>query len=168
MLPQTPYKGDRADPVPHESINDLAVHPATTQQIFYPTPESRTFTRADAGNAFRAGLLPADKRIPHPELVMVEKMKAAKMTKAEIGQAMQKYSEDEAKAAAEKKRQAKAIEEKTVKVYKGFRWDFRFTDFSLDNTIGKDERSRKAVGVRYGMPHEDRKRGQVKIPTHVD
>lgn len=99
---------------------------------------------------------------------MLEKMKAAKMTKAETAQAMQKYSEEEAKAIAKKKREAKAIEEKTVKVYKGFRWDFRFTDFSLDNTIGKDERSRKAVGVRYGMPHEDRKRGQVKIPTHVD
>jgi len=99
---------------------------------------------------------------------MLEQMKAAKMTKAETSQAVQKYLEEEAKAIEDKKREAKAIEEKTVRVYKGFRWDFKFTDFSLDNTIGKDERSRNAVGARYGMPHEDRKRGQVKIPTRVD
>lgn len=168
MLPQTPYKGERVEPVAHESINDLPVHPYTTQQIFYPASESRTFTREDAGNAFKVGLLPADKRIPHPELVQLEKMKIAKATKDEITNAMIKYSEDEAKAIERKKMAEKAREARDVKVYKGFRWDFKFTDFSQDSTVGRDERSRKGVGARYGMPHEDRKRGQVKIPTSVD
>ena len=46
MLPKTEYSKDTR--TVHESINDLPVHPATTQQIFHPTSESRVFTRADA------------------------------------------------------------------------------------------------------------------------
>lgn len=168
MLPQTQYRGEKVEPQAHESINDLPVHPATTAQIFYPASESRAFTREDAGHAFRPGLLPADRRIPHPELVQLEKMKLNGAPKDEITDAMIKYSADEAKAIEMRKLAQKAREAKEVKVYKGFRWDFKFTDFSLDNTIGSNERSRKAVGARYGMPHEDRKRGQVKIPTSVD
>ena len=75
MLPTTPHidqslpknKGRR--PIVHEPINDLPVHPATRQQLFVPVAESRQFTRVDAGKAFDDKLLPADARIPHPELV---------------------------------------------------------------------------------------------------
>ncbi|EDU39753.1 conserved hypothetical protein [Pyrenophora tritici-repentis Pt-1C-BFP] len=79
MLPTTPFintslpknKGKR--PIPHEPINDLIVHPATRQQLFVPVAESRRFTRVDAGKAFDNNLLPADARIPHPELVHAER-----------------------------------------------------------------------------------------------
>ena len=85
MLPQTPYvrqgKGER--PVPHEPITDLPVHPATRQQLFIPVSESRNFTREDAARAFDDTLLTADKRIPHPELVIVERERLAGISNEE-------------------------------------------------------------------------------------
>ncbi|KAJ5107818.1 hypothetical protein N7456_004493 [Penicillium angulare] len=51
MVPVTPL-AER--PVFHEPINDLPAHPSTGAQIFYPTTESRSFTRIDAGRVFSA------------------------------------------------------------------------------------------------------------------
>ncbi|KAJ5280162.1 hypothetical protein N7478_005534 [Penicillium angulare] len=51
MVPLTPL-AER--PVFHEPINDLPAHPSTGAQIFYPTTESRSFTRIDAGRVFSA------------------------------------------------------------------------------------------------------------------
>jgi len=56
---------------------------------------------------------------------------------------------------------------KKMKTVPGRRWDFVFQDISVD-TVGQDGRSPKGVGWRYGFPHEDRKKGQVKIPTKVE
>lgn len=54
MLPVTPL-AERGQRQPyHEPINDLPAHPATGPQIFYPVPESRAFTRIDAGRVFSA------------------------------------------------------------------------------------------------------------------
>ena len=69
MLPLTPLaeKGERQPW--HEQINDLPAHPATGPQIFYPVPESRSFTRVDAGRVFSAApALENEKResIAHP------------------------------------------------------------------------------------------------------
>ena len=50
---------------------------------------------------------------------------------------------------------------------KSRRWDFNFEDISAEKT-GKDGRGQHAVGLRYGMPLEDRKKGQIKIPTKVE
>ncbi len=44
---------------------------------------------------------------------------------------------------------------------------FRFQDIKVES-VGADGRSRKGVGARYGIPHQDRKIGQIKIPTRVD
>lgn len=53
MLPQTPFDPRNPHLVqPHEPINDLPVHPLTHPQVFYPTSESRHFTRTDAGRVF--------------------------------------------------------------------------------------------------------------------
>lgn len=49
----------------------------------------------------------------------------------------------------------------------GGKWEFRFKDISVQD-VGKDGRSRKGVGFRYGLPAQDRKRGQIKIPTRVE
>lgn len=149
---------------PHESINDLPVHPRTTQQIFYPVSESRAFTRADAGKAFDPTLLPADDRIPHPELITIEKMKK---TTSNLAKFKQDIIDVEQAAAVAKAEELKAIEKKTTRTYAGQKYDFKFQDISVDD-VGRTGRSRRGVGWRYGTPHDDRKPGKVKIPTSID
>lgn len=173
MLPTTPFvdqsapenKGKR--PIPHEPINDLIVHPATRQQLFVPVAESRQFTREDAGKAFDNGLLPADARIPHPELVQAERELAEGLNLRERSKrAADRYQQEtdrKEKAEAAKK----AEEARTRHLIPQRRWDYVFTDVSVENA-GKDGRGTKGVGWRYGFPHEDRKKGQVKIPTKVE
>jgi hypothetical protein len=172
MLPTTPYidpslpenRGKR--PITHEPINDLIVHPATRQQLFVPVAESRKFTREDAGKAFDNNLLPADDRIPHPELVLAERELAAGLSFEERRRlAEERFAAEQAKKKAEEeKRQAELRSLKTVPKR---RWDFVFQDVSVEHA-GKDGRGAKGVGWRYGFPHEDRKKGQVKIPTRVE
>lgn len=52
MVPTTPLAQDGERQQFHEPINDLPAHPTTGPQIFYPVPESRAFTRVDAGRVF--------------------------------------------------------------------------------------------------------------------
>ncbi|KAJ5665553.1 uncharacterized protein N7477_008001 [Penicillium maclennaniae] len=52
MVPTTPLAQDGERQQFHEPINDLPAHPSTGPQIFYPVPESRSFTRVDAGRVF--------------------------------------------------------------------------------------------------------------------
>ncbi|KAF2215137.1 hypothetical protein CERZMDRAFT_109911 [Cercospora zeae-maydis SCOH1-5] len=169
MLPQTPYKPNdpRQQIYEHETINDLPVHPATRQQLFVPVSESRQFTREDAAKAFHDKLLPADKRIPHPELVTLEKEHLAGVDRNKRWANQQQR--DEAARAEKEKAEAKkaAWEERTQRIVSTRRWDFKFQDISSEK-VGKNGRSREGVGARYGMPHEDRKRGMVKIPTSVE
>jgi len=172
MVPTTPYidtsvpenKGKR--PVTHEPINDLIVHPATRQQLFVPVAESRQFTRVDAGKAFDNNLLPADERIPHPELVLAERELNAGLSFQERKKLAEQrlQAEQEKKRAEDAKRLAKLA---ALKVVPKRRWDFVFEDISVEKA-GKDGRGPNGVGWRYGFPHEDRKKGQVKIPTKVD
>ena len=46
------------------------------------------------------------------------------------------------------------------------RSDFRFQDIQVESA-GPRGKSLKGVGVRYGTPHDDRKKGQIKIPRRV-
>lgn len=165
MLPQTPFSPKKI--TPHEPINDLPVHPATRQQIFYPASESRQFTRADAAKVFSPSLLPADDRIPHPELIQLEKDIAADVSREDRLASIRARDEAQRKAKEDQELKRKAWEEKNLNTVAGQRWDFRFQNVSVD-AVGKDGRGRRGVGWRYGMPHEDRKRGQVKIPTSVE
>lgn len=71
----------------------------------------------------------------------------------------QKRADNEARRNADLERRTTVVE--------GKRWDFKFVDCKVEDT-GKDGRRKEAVGWRYGMPHEDRKKGQVKIPTKID
>ncbi|KAF2732623.1 hypothetical protein EJ04DRAFT_496681 [Polyplosphaeria fusca] len=172
MIPTTPYidpsrpenKGKR--PIIHEPINDLPVHPATRQQLFVPVAESYQYTRTDAGKAFDNNLLPADVRIPHPELVQAERELAQGLSFEERRRlATERYAAEKAKKDREEKK--KKAEEAALKRIPQRRWDFVFQDINTER-VGKNERSEKGVGWRYGFPHEDRKKGQVKIPTEVD
>jgi len=167
MLPQTPFNPDSDRPVTaHENINDLPVHPRTRAQIFYPASESRQFTREDAAKAFDEKLLPADKRIPLPMLVELEKWKLEGLPREERSKRQREADEKQRAEQAEKARKQAEWEARTQRVVPGRRWDFKFQDISAEK-VGKDGRGRDAVGYRYGMPHEDRKRGMVKIPTSV-
>lgn len=174
MLPRTEewpkQKFDRRTQKPspikwHEPVNDLPVHPATTQQVFHPVAESRAFTRADAGRAFHPDLLSADERVPHPEMIQIEKFASKFPSTSEINKFKGELAAAE-KEAANLFLERKNKREEKVQVYQGQKYDFRFQDVSVDS-VGKDGRSRGGVGWRYGMPHEDRKPGQVKIPTSV-
>jgi hypothetical protein len=165
MLPKTPYKPDEQNDRPHESINDLPIHAATAPQIFYPTSESRRFTRADAAKVFDEKLLPADDRVPHPELALMYKDLKAGLQKEEVvaRQEARDNAAEKARQAAAARRLKKQGEVKTVDTG---RWQFRFTDVNVDDA-GKDGRGSRGVGWRYGMPLMDRSRGDVKIPTKV-
>ncbi|KAI9812775.1 MAG: hypothetical protein M1827_004531 [Pycnora praestabilis] len=167
MLPQTPYNANA--PSPHESINDLPTHQATVQQIFHPVAESRSFTRADSALVFSPTLLPADQRIPHPELIGLEKERLEGVPREERIRRQRERTAAETKTREEKEARRRAREEKTVKRVRpaGGRWEFRFTDVRVEEA-GRDGRGVRGVGSRYGIPNEDRKRGQVKIPTRVE
>ena len=150
---------------PLEDINEVHIHPRTMQQIFWPAPESQRFTREHAARVFK-GVLPLDKRVQIPELIQLEKdirsgiapYEAAKNFKSTVRQ-----SETET---ANKAQEAARAAEKAVKRVRTERFDMRFQDFDAAQ-VGKDGRLRGAIGARYGVPHYDRAKGQVKIPTSV-
>lgn len=170
MLPKTLYLEDQPDlekqPRSHESINDLPVHRSTGQQIFHPTSESRVFTRQDAAKVFHEQLLPADERVPHPELAILHKEKLQRVMPEERERraALRQQAEDEkTRLAAE----AKAKKEASIKRVDIGKWEYRFTNISVESA-GKDGRGRNGTGWRYGAPHMDRKKGAVRIPTAVE
>ncbi|KAM0715007.1 hypothetical protein Q7P37_009472 [Cladosporium fusiforme] len=166
MLPKTPVPGSGTF-FAHESINDLPVHSATRKQLFYPTSESRHFTREDAAKAFSPTLLPADKRIAHPQLIDLERWNNEGLSRSERNERFAKLDDAAQAAAEEKERKRKEWAERTQRTVQGRRWDFKFQDISAEN-VGKDGRSSQGVGHRYGMPHTERKRGEIKIPLSVE
>jgi hypothetical protein len=150
-----------------EPINDISLHAATSPQIFYPTSESRHFTRADAARVFDENLLPVDDRIPHPQQIQMRKDANDGYAPKEVE--ARQYARDQAEekqrlAMRQKRAQKEAEEVKTVDTQ---RWRFRFTDVNVDDA-GKTGRGEKGVGWRYGAPLMDRKRGMVKIPARVE
>ncbi|EAQ90030.1 hypothetical protein CHGG_06649 [Chaetomium globosum CBS 148.51] len=149
-----------------EPINDIHVHSHTMQQLFVPTSESREFTRADAAKAFGEHILPPDAKMRIPELVQMEKNIAEGMDEREARGHFIKEAAESEQAFAEKQRaRAVAAEGRKTRVNTG-RFEFRFEKINAED-VGPTGRARKAVGWRYGAPHMDRRRGEVKIPTHV-
>ncbi|KAL9609383.1 MAG: hypothetical protein Q9167_005852 [Letrouitia subvulpina] len=163
MLPQTPYDHSPTGPrTVHESINDLPVHRATTVQLFHPVSESRVFTRTDAGQTFSSTLLPAEKRIPHPEMVELTKCAMENRGRDDIVRALRDKLEKDEGDQLRREREEKERKERGIKKVRTERWEFRFEDVNAENA------GRKGLGTRYGVPPQDRKKGQVKIPTRVD
>jgi hypothetical protein len=149
-----------------EPINDIHVHSYTTQQLFVPTSESRQFTRADAAKAFGDHILPPDDKMRIPELVQMEKNIYQGMEPREARGRFIKEAAESEQAFAEKQRErALAAEERKTRVNTG-RFEFRFEKINAED-VGPTGRARKAAGWRYGAPHMDRRRGEVKIPTSV-
>ncbi|MCJ1287292.1 hypothetical protein MMC26_006640 [Xylographa opegraphella] len=165
MLPQTPFSSITT-PVPHESINDLPVHRDTLRQIFHPVSESRQFTRLDAGKVFNHTLLPADERIPHPELVEMARVHPDGLNRQErVLRARERMRIEDAEKEEKENARREREERETTRVM-GARWEFRFRDVDVESRVREGKGAR--VGARYGVPHQDRKRGQIKIPTRVE
>ncbi|EMR72300.1 hypothetical protein UCREL1_646 [Eutypa lata UCREL1] len=165
MLPTT-LLNPNARNEPFEPINELHVHPYTMQQIFWPTSESRHFTREDAAKAFHHKMLSADERVPHPELIQMEKEIADGLSPYSASERFKKAAmESERKAAAKQIKKA-AVEEKYTTRVNSKRFEFRFKQINSE-LVGPKGKARNAVGWRYGAPYYDRAKGEVKIPTSV-
>ena len=197
MVPVTSYNHE-SDTVRHESINDLPHHPLTAAQLFYPTSESRAFNRTDAGRVFSGAprlpdsqdvgqggspltepwadtrteiigkrgqempvLKPADARIPHPHLIKHEQDKRHPVHGLSQDVVQKRYVErlqndQRSRKEAFEKREA-SQEAVRTRIDKG-KWQFVFTEVEAS----------RGVGMKYGVPSQDRKRANVKIPTRVE
>ncbi|RYP10064.1 hypothetical protein DL765_008218 [Monosporascus sp. GIB2] len=165
MLPTRTFKAGMQN-TPFEPINELHVHPYTMQQLFWPTSESRHFTREDAAKAFHEKLLSADKRVPHPELIQMERELAEGSSQLVAARRFKDaVMESERKAAEKQVRKALAEEKSTTRVQTK-RFEFRFKEINSE-LVGPKGKARSAVGWRYGAPYYDRAKGQIKIPTSV-
>ncbi|KAF4953368.1 hypothetical protein FSARC_12419 [Fusarium sarcochroum] len=165
MLPKTSYQ-EGGENVPHEPINEIHVHNLTMQQLFEPVSESRHFTREDAAKAFHDNMLSADQRSPQPELIKMERDIVKGASRNESLRKFKQATQDEEDRVAQKLMRQREREERQTRRVKTDRYEFRFKEINVDD-VGRDGRSRKGTGWRYGAPFEDRKRGLVKIPTSV-
>ncbi|KAG5926912.1 hypothetical protein E4U42_002823 [Claviceps africana] len=165
MLPKTSYfEGEQNEP--HEPVNEIHVHRLTMQQLFVPVSESRQFTREDAAKAFHETMLSADARSPQPQLIEMERDILKGVPREESKQNFIARVQKEEESVARKLAAKEAKEEQMTSRVKTDRFEFRFKEIVVDD-VGRDGRSRKGTGWRYGAPFDDRKRGVVKIPTSV-
>lgn len=169
MLPTHDYhEGPEGQaPKPLEPINEIHVHGYTMQQLFVPTSESRHFTREDAAKAFHPTMLSPDVRMPHKELVRhhrrIEEGERPTVARRQfVKEARASEKADVMRDAARVKAEKQAIQTVSTE-----RSDFRFKSISADDA-GRDGRSRRGVGWRYGAPYEDRKKDQVKHPLKYE
>ncbi|RBR12876.1 uncharacterized protein FIESC28_08439 [Fusarium coffeatum] len=165
MLPKTFWE-EGAENVPHEPINEIHVHNLTMQQLFQPVSESRHFTREDAAKAFHDNMLSADKRSPQPELIEMERAIIKGSPRPSALTKFREVTQRDEDMVAERIVKERQREEAKTKRVKTDRYEFRFKEINVDD-VGRDGRSRRGTGWRYGAPFEDRKRGLVKIPTSV-
>ncbi|EFR01423.1 hypothetical protein MGYG_04429 [Nannizzia gypsea CBS 118893] len=117
-------------------------------------------------------LQPAEVRIPHPHMVVAEGDRSALSNeKGERNRRFMQRIEADERVEKERKEKRKAREAASmtrVEPQAG-RFEFRFRDVVVSReTVGVDGRGEKGVGRRYGVPHADRRRGEVKIPTRVE
>lgn len=136
-----------------ENVQDLPVHSLAGRQAFVPVSESREFTRADAGKEF--GLPPADEMVSQPDLVVLaaERVQGVledeRIERQEERDRLERSRREAERVKAEARKRAT-----TVKEVGRWKWCLKEAE------VGK-------VGFRYGFPLPDRKKGHVKIPTHV-
>lgn len=115
-------------------------------------------------------LKPTDARIPHPHLIAFAKdQQELKGQTDEIKTRYAKRLSDDAESRA-KARERKFVRDEAQKTRVDTnRWQFVVTDVKVSREgTGMTGRGTGSPGVRYGVPHEDRKKGQVKIPRKVE
>jgi len=117
----------------------------------------------------RPVLKPADSRIPHPHLIAYEKDKIdPELERREVERRyLERLAEEETRRKQASERAAQDEESKRTKIDMG-RWQFVVTEvMATRNGTGLDGRGSKSPGFRYGVPSQERKKGQIKIPTEV-
>lgn len=154
MLPVTPLSKGSYGQINHEPIQDMPSHPFSHRQAFVPTSESRVYSRADAGKEF--GLPSTEEAVPHPELVVQQRERELGVPPEER-QKMQQSRDELERLEKEQQEQEAAHREKQIQIIEQGRWAWRLRPAQT----GK-------VGFRYGVPHQDRKKGQIKIPRRVE
>ncbi|KAF3480085.1 uncharacterized protein GIQ15_05432 [Arthroderma uncinatum] len=144
----------------------------TPEAIAKITQAPHNIERVGKGANEQQVLQPADVRIPHPHLVAFEHDVIE--FPSETRKRSQRYN-DRLKAEMEKetlrkeKKKAREAAQLTRVQPENGRFEFRFRDVVVSReTTGLDGRGVKGVGRRYGVPHADRRRGEVKIPTKVE
>ena len=120
----------------------------------------------------RPVLKPADSRIPHPHSIAFEKDKLDRNIAPLERHARhrERLQEDEKKRQALKRLLQEEEEAKKTKIDVG-RWQLVVTEVqSTRQGVGIDGKGSGdgAVGQRYGVPSQERKKGRVKIPTKVE
>lgn len=135
------------------------------------TQDPRKIERVGKGEDEIQVLQPAEARIPHPYLVAHERDCLAHPNEPlEVFQRLPQRLQEEERIQQERKHTAQQIRDsKTQKVTpEDSRFEFRISDVVVsEETTGANGRGTKAPGRRYGIPKDDRKKGQVKIPTEV-
>lgn len=116
-------------------------------------------------------LKPADSRIPHPHLIAHEQDKKYPELAKDQQEILQRYQQrlEEDVKSREKAREKKMAQEvaRTTRIDTG-RWEFVVKEVKATRLgTGADGRGTASPGYRYGVPAQDRKRAQIKIPTRV-
>lgn len=114
----------------------------------------------------------ADSRIPHPHLIAFEKDKFDREFRNEPETRAKRYYErlqqDQERRARSKAAKEAAEEAKKTRINTD-RWQFVVTEVQATREgTGLKGRGTNSPGYRYGVPSQDRKRGQIKIPTRVE
>ncbi|KAF7717816.1 Uncharacterized protein PECH_008460 [Penicillium ucsense] len=144
---------------PSDLIDDIVQNPNSIEWV------------GKGGNA-RQVLQPADVRIPHPQLVQLERdRKAFPNERRTVTERHNERLKKQEEAEQKRREVAQARREKSVQHVEpeGGRFNYRIQDAKFTKeTVGVDGRAPWAPGRRYGIPADDRKRGIVKIPTRVE
>ena len=145
-------------------------HPSDLAEKIIEDPNSIGWVGKGA-NA-RQILQPADVRIPHPHMVALERDRLANPNEwRAVADLQSKRLERQDTIEKERRERIRARREKKLTVVspEDSRFDYRIKDtIYTTETTGIDGRGSKATGRRYGVPHRDRTRGEVKIPTRVE
>ncbi|KAL4933115.1 mitochondrial 37S ribosomal protein mS45 [Aspergillus undulatus] len=144
---------------PYEAISRVTQRPSRIETV-------------GKGAKEQAVLQPADVRIPHPHLISYERDRLERPNEGrETFKAHEKRLAKEEAVEQERKLAAEEYRERNIQRVKPetSRFEFRIKDVVVSKeTTGADGRNARAPGRRYGVPSEDRKKGQVKIPTRVE
>lgn len=105
--------------------------------------------------------------MPHKELIQLEKWKLEGLVTGERVARQRAANEAEENGRKERARAREAKEALEVTKAETGRSVFRFQDIKVEN-VGSDGRDKRGVGARYGVPPQDRKKGQIKIPIRVE
>lgn len=145
-------------------------HPSDLTEKIIENPNSIGWV--GKGDNTRQILQPADVRIPHPHMVSLERDRLSNPNeRLAVADLHAKRLERQDAAEKQRRERAQARREKKLTTVspEDSRFDYRIQDtVYTTETTGSDGRAPWATGRRYGVPHRDRTRGEVKIPTRVE